>query len=148
MWLKRTLLLFGSIVALLLLGAVGYWQYTVWVVNPRVERELLENPDGERAHRVMLLTLPSLRRIPVNYIVESGDEGTYAFAAADGTWWQELTGGPHEVSVLIRGAHRTGRARAVRDDPEYTAQIFSRLRPDALEGFGTLIEIELVEHRE
>ena len=30
---------------------------------------------------------------------------------------------------------------AITDDPEYTKDIFSRLRPTALPGFGTLVEI-------
>ena len=32
--------------------------YMVQVVNPRVVRELTQHPDGERAQKVMLLTLP------------------------------------------------------------------------------------------
>ena len=68
------------LVALPGVGAVGYWQYVVWIGNPRVARELTENPDGERAQKVMLLTLPSGREIPVNYLVQEG----YVYAAADG----------------------------------------------------------------
>lgn len=126
------------LLALPVVGAAGYWQYVVWIGNPRVERELIENPDGERAARVMLLTLPSGRRIPVNYLRQEG----YVYAAADGTWWEELVGGK-PVMLVVRGEKLTGSARAVQDDPDYTKRIFAELRPNAIEGFGTLIEIQL-----
>ena len=45
---------------------LGSSLYFARVANPRVERELIGDPDGERAQKVMLLTLPSGRRIPVN----------------------------------------------------------------------------------
>ena len=44
-------------VALLVGGAFAY----SWWTNPRVIRELREDPEGERAQKVMLLTLPSGR---------------------------------------------------------------------------------------
>jgi hypothetical protein len=129
--------------AVLVLGILiaSYAFYTIQVVNPRVERELIEDPDGERARRVMLLTLPSDRRIPVNYLRE--DERVYA--AADGNWWKELVGPPVAVTLLIRGETLQGIARVVIDEPVYTKEIFERLRPNAIEGFGTLIEIVLSE---
>ncbi len=107
--------------------------------NPRVERELVEEPNGARARKVMLLTLPSGRRIPVNYLREDGR----IYAGADGRWWRELVDGPVPVQVLVRGERLEGRARAVLDDPAYRKQIFARLRPTALPGFGTLVEIRL-----
>ena len=58
----------------------GYWLYTEQIANPRVVRELIEQPDGERARKAMLLTLPSGRRIPVNYLREEGK----VYAGADG----------------------------------------------------------------
>ena len=102
-------------------------------------RELVENPDGDRARTVMLLELPSGREIPVNYL----REGDRVYAAADGRWWRELDGEGFTVTVLVRGERLHGRARAVRDDPEYTKRIFAKLRPNAVEGFGRLIEIQL-----
>lgn len=109
------------------------------LVNPGVIEELEREPDGERARKVMLLTLPSGRRIPVNYL----REGDRLYAAADGRWWRELDGAPRRVEALVRGERLVGRGRAVRDDPEHVRDVFSRLRPSALPGFGTLVEIEL-----
>ncbi len=118
---------------------IGIWTYFEYVANPRVARALIEDPNGERARKVMLLELPSGRRIPVNYLRESNQ----VYAAADGRWWRELGGEGFAVSLVVRGEELTGRARAVRDDPEYTQRIFARLRPNAIKGFGTLIEIRL-----
>ena len=118
---------------------IGIWTYFEYIANPRVARTLIEDPNGERARKVMLLELPSGRRVPVNYLRESNQ----VYAAADGRWWRELDGEGFAVSLVVRGEELTGRARAVRDDPEYTQRIFARLRPNAIKGFGTLIEIRL-----
>jgi len=118
---------------------LGFWLYTEQIANPRIARELVEQPDGERARKVMLVTLPSGRSIPVNYL----REGDRIYAGADGTWWKELAGQGGRVSVVVRGETLSGLARAVRDDPVHTKQVFARLRPNAIEGFGTLVEIEL-----
>ena len=126
-------------VAILFLGVAGYLVYAIQIGNPRVERELIEHPDGERARRAMLLTLPSGRRLPVNYL----REGNLVFAGADGTWWKELVGDGFPVTLLVRGSTLRGTARAVLDDPGYTRDVFTRLRPNALKGFGTLVEVQL-----
>jgi len=120
-------------------AAISYWQYMERLANPRIAQELRSEPDGERARRVMLLELPSGRRIPVNYLRENN----IVYAAADGRWWSELAEGSHPVEALVRGEVLQGAARAILDDPEKTRDIFLRLRPDALEGFGVLIEIML-----
>jgi hypothetical protein len=125
-------------VVLMLLLSVAFFYYER-IENPRVTEALQQDPDGERAGIVMLLTLPSGRSLPVNYLREGG----LVFAAADGRWWHEFDGGAAPVSVWIRGEALQGSARAVRDDPEYVADVFSRLRPNAIKGFGTLIEIRL-----
>ena len=125
--------------ALLASLVFGYYLYTENIINPRVVRELTEHPDGERAKRAMLLTLPSGRRIPVNYL----REGPVVYAGADGSWWKELVGEGFSVTLLVRGETLRGTARAVLDDPEYTQDVFKRLRPNAIEGFGTLIEVKL-----
>lgn len=131
-----------AVVGLLLVGALAV--PTIMLVydrfvNPRVERELREAPDGERARKVMLITLPSGRRLPVNYL----REGDRIYAGADGRWWKELEGGFSPVVTFVRGETLEGRGRAVLDDAAYTKDVFSRLRPDALPGFGTLVEILL-----
>ena len=68
----------------LVVVAVAVPLYFNFVANPRVTRELLEHPDGERARKVMLITLPGGRRIPVNYL----REGDMVWAGADGPWWR------------------------------------------------------------
>ena len=107
--------------------------------NARVVRELHENPDGARAEKVMLLTLPSGKSLPVNYLRE--DDTVYA--AADFPWWRELKDGGGRGSVWIRGESSAGRVRAVLDDPELRDSVFERLRPTAPRWAGTLIVIEL-----
>ena len=49
----------------------------------------------------------------------------------DGRWWREFVGAGQPVSMYIRGETLTGHAVAKLDDPAYTADIFSRLRPTA-----------------
>ena len=107
--------------------------------NPGVEEEIRSDPSGERAQKVMILTLPSGRRIPVNFLREDGR----VYAGADGWWWKELRDGPHEVTVFVQGEELTGRARAITDQPDYRKDVFTRLRPTALPGFGTLVEVLL-----
>jgi hypothetical protein len=109
------------------------------VRNPQVVQELRQDPTGERADKVMLLRLPSGRELPVNYL----REGDRIYAGADGRWWKELEMGDAVVRVWVRGEEFEARGRAVLDDPAYTKDVFSRLRPTALPGFGTLIEIRL-----
>ena len=110
-----------------------------WWTNPQVIRELRENPEGKRAQKVMLLTLPSGKAIPVNYL----RDGDTVYAAADFPWWRELRDGSGRGSVLIRGETLTGRIRAVEDDPELRKSVFARLRPTAPLWAGTLVEIQL-----
>ena len=94
-----------ALVALL----VGSACVSSWLMNPRVVRELREEPDGERAKRVMLLSLPSGKEIPVNYI----RDGDTVYAAADFPWWRELREGGR-VSVLVRGETLSTRFRVRR----------------------------------
>jgi hypothetical protein len=131
-WLGMVLVV---VVALLVGGAFAY----SWWTNPRVIRELREDPQGERAQKVMLLTLPSGKAIPVNYL----REGDTVYAAADFPWWREVRGKGGRGSVLIRGETLHGRIRAVKDDPELRESVFARLRPSAPHWMGTLVVIEL-----
>jgi len=122
-------------VVLLVGGAFVY----SWWTNPRVIRELREDPQGERAREVMLLTLPSGKALPVNYL----RDGDTVYAAADFPWWRELRGEGGRASVLIRGETLHGQIRAVENDPELRSSVFARLRPTAPSWLGTLVVIEL-----
>jgi hypothetical protein len=132
----------GIAVALALL-VLGGWFYWSQIRNPAVMQELIDDPNGERAGIVMVLNLPSGRSLPVNY----WRDGDFVYAAADGRWGAELMGDPAPVTVVVRGETLQGSGRAVLDDPEYTKRVFASLRPDAVEGFGTLIEIRVGESR-
>jgi heat shock protein HslJ len=131
----------GIALAVVVVLIVGNSCVYSWWTNPRVIRELREDPQGERAQKVMLLTLPSGKAIPVNYVRDGGN----VYAAADFPWWRELgeEGGPG--SVLIRGEELHGHVRAVTDDPELRDSVFDRLRPSAPRFLGTLIVVKLDE---
>ena len=128
-----------GVVALLLVAMPLVFLVNARVSNPRVERELVEDPGGERARKVMLLTLPSGRTIPVNFLRED----CRVYAGADGWWWKELREGSRDVTIFVQGETLEGRARAVLDAPAYEKDVFSRLRPKAIPGTGTLVEILL-----
>lgn len=113
--------------------------YSVWFANPRVVRELREKPDGERAHKVMILTLPSGKSLPVNYL----RDGDTVYCAADFPWWRELKDDPGPGSVFIRGETLRGQVHVVLDDPERRAEVFARLRPSAPSFTGTLVVIDI-----
>lgn len=129
----------GIALVVVLALVVGNACVYAWWINPRVIRELQEKPRGERAGKVMVLTLPSGKAIPVNYL----REGDTVYAAADFPWWRELRGGGGRGSVLIRGETLHGQVRAVEDDPELRESVFSRLRPSAPRWTGTLIVVQL-----
>ena len=102
----------------------GYLYYSKAVINPRVVKEITSNPEGERAGIVGLFTLPSGRKVPANYL----REGNKVFFGVDGRWWRELTGSEKQLSVLLRGESLKGTARVVLNDPDYTRDVFARLR--------------------
>lgn len=118
---------------------VGGFAVSSVVMNPRVVDEIRREPDGERARKVMLLTLPSGKAIPVNYL----RDGDTVYAAADFPWWREVRGDGGRGSVLVRGETLEGHVRAVEDDPELRRSVFERLRPTAPGFTGTLIVVEL-----
>ncbi|MBH79181.1 MAG: hypothetical protein CMQ49_01560 [Gammaproteobacteria bacterium] len=133
----------GVLIALLVFVA-GYILYLRLVTNPAVIDELRANPQGARSERVMLLTLPGGKELPVNYLREQD----LVYVGIDGLWWRQFRAGAQPVRLLIKGEDLTGRARAVLDDPAYTEDVFSRLRPTAptwLPGRmrGVLLEIVL-----
>lgn len=129
--------------ALIVLVGV-YVFYVLTIANPRVAAELRNAPAGERAGKVMLLTLPSGKTLPVNYL----REGDVVYAGADGPWWREIRGDGASVTLLVMGETLQGRATAVEDDPTRTHDVFSRLRPSAPSWLpdwanGVLVQIEL-----
>lgn len=128
-----------GIVALVVIAVPAAFFYYEQVANPRAVAEMMADPTGERAQRVMLLTLPSGRQLPVNYLAEDNR----VYAGADGRWWKKIADGTSDVKVWVLGETKNGRARVVEDDARYTKDTFSRLRPDALPGTGRLIEILL-----
>lgn len=136
--MKILYIVLGLIALLALVVPAGHLYYEK-VVNPKAAQALRDDPKGERAQQVMLLTLPSGRQLPVNYLREDGR----VYAGADGRWWKELAGDSFDVEVFVMGDTLPGRARVVEDDPDYRADVFSRLRPTALPGTGRLIEILL-----
>ena len=130
----------GGLLTLLVSGLVVMFTYANLVANPRVAEGLRADPNGEMAQRVMLLTLPSGRELPVNYL----QRDDLVFAGADGGWWRELDGeGWQEVEVYLRGEKLSGRARAERENEELREDVFSELRPAVPLIFGVLIVITL-----
>jgi hypothetical protein len=89
--------------------------------------ELRQQPNGARAERVMVLTLPDGTEVPVNYLREDGR----VFAGSDGRWWQAFQGDGAPVTLLIKGETLTGYATVELDDQATINDIFSRLRPAA-----------------
>ena len=136
-------ILLGIFLALAVL-VVGYLGYLRFIGNANVMAELKSGDGGERARKVMIITLPDATELPVNYLREQDK----VFVGVDGLWWREFREGPTPVTMLIRGERLTGQALAILDDPDYTADVFSRLRPTAptwLPGRmkGVLVEIAL-----
>lgn len=123
----RKLKILAIVIVVLASLVCGYFYYSMAVINPSVVKEIISNPDGERAGIVGLFTLPSGRKLPANYL----REGNKVFVGVDGRWWRELTGSENQISMLIRGEVLKGTARVVLNDPTYTSDVFARLRPKA-----------------
>ncbi len=120
-WLSWLLLVLG----ILAIVVVGYGFYQIQVANPNVAEELVRNPQGPRAQKVMMLTFPDGKSIPVNYL-RVGDQ---VYVGADGPWWRSFRGQGAPVTLMIKGETLTGQAVVVLEDPAYTKDVFSRLRP-------------------
>ena len=109
-------------------------------------KELRDNPGGERAELVMLLIFQDGRELPVNYLREDDQ----VFVGADGRWWRAFRDGNVPVTVFIKGQEYAARARTVMNDPEYTREVFERLRPnvpkwlpDWLDAYLIVIDLEV-----
>ena len=85
-WVLISVVVVVGVAVLFYLGGLAYYSL---VVNDRVTKELTENPDGERANIVMLMTFPDGQRLPMNYL----REGNQVFAGADGRWWRKFREG-------------------------------------------------------
>ncbi len=134
----------GILLVLALL--IGYRVATIDATNARVAEDIRANPTGERALRTMLLTLADGRMYPVNYL----REGDVVYMGIDGRWWREFVGDGQRVEMLIQGESFAGHAVTLLDQPEYTADVFSRLRPTAPAWLprwlnGKLVVITLVD---
>jgi len=127
----------------LVLGLVAFGAYRGAAGNAKVALELREDPQGARAAKTMLITFGE-RTLPVNYLRESG----VVYMGIDGRWWREFADSPQPVELFIQGERYFGQARAKLDDPKFTEDIFSRLRPTVPEWLpdwlnGKLVIIEL-----
>jgi hypothetical protein len=125
--------------------AASYAAFLLFM-NPMIVNEIKNKPTSEIAGEALALSFSSGKEIPVNYL----REGNQVFVGADGPWWREFKNGPTPVKLVIKGVKLTGSATVVLDDPEYTHEIFARLRPttpgwlpDWLK--GKLIVIKLVD---
>ena len=119
---KRLLVICLTVVVVAIVSTV---LYSAKVMNPRVIEELTADPNGERAKKVMLLTFPDDKTLPVNYL----HEGDHVYAGADFGWWKSFQGDGAPVTLLIKGETLHGHATVILDDPTFTETIFSRLRP-------------------
>ncbi len=137
---KWVSIVIGSLVLLYLAMKL----YFMLVVNPRVVEELKNNPEGDRAGIVMLLSMAPNEIIPVNYLLESDT----VFVGSDGLWWRDFREPGMPVTMLIRGRTVNGHGIAVLDDQAYVDDVFSRLRPTVPEWLpdwlnGKLVKITL-----
>lgn len=122
----------------------AYIAFMLLVMNPMVLTEIKTKPTSEMAGEALVLKFASGKEIPVNYL----KEGNKVFVGADGPWWREFKDGPTPVSIIIKSESFNGLAVVVQDDPEYTEEVFLRLRPTAPEWLpdwlqGKLVVIEL-----
>lgn len=114
------------VVAILIITTlVGSVFYSTQIMNPRVIHELINEPGGERAKKVMLLTFPDKKILPVNYLREDNR----VYAGADFGWWKSFRGAGARVTLLVQGETLHGNAKVVLDDPAFKETIFARLRP-------------------
>ena len=132
------------VVALIVL-MIGYRLYIEYRGDPNVMADIRTNPQGERAARAMIVTLPDGREYPVNYLREDN----LVFMGIDGRWWRDLVAGP-EIKMEIQGETLVGTTRVVLDDQAYVDDVFARLRPTAPEWLpdwlnGKLVVITLNE---
>ena len=132
---KLSFLVILPVVVLLITAGV----YFSTGYNARVVRELENNPTGERAAQVMLITFPDGRRTPVNYL----REGDTVYAGSDFAWWKKIASDGSRLKLLIKGEEVHGLA-TVSDDMDYTYHVFKRLRPNAPTWASKLVGARLI----
>ena len=110
------------LIVVLIVGGTQLWMIST--TNPKVIAELRQNPSGQRAKSVMVLTFNHGKVLPVNYL----REGERVFVGADGPGWRRFRE-PTAVALEIRGQRLRGVGRVVLDDADYTREVFKRLRP-------------------
>ena len=147
--LKKSFGIAAIVLVLVLVGTPFYYHY---IVNPNVIVELEVDPESELALKVMSLTLPDGKKIPVNYL----RDGAVVYVGADGRWWRNFSSveenGGDNVELRIQGSTFKGRAVAITDNMEYRDEVFTRLRPNAPTWLpewmkGVLVKITLAEAR-
>ena len=141
--MKRRIIFTVSTVIVLLALSLGYRQLAT--TNDRVAAEILQQPQGQRAARTLLLTLQDGRRFPVNYLWEDGR----IYLGIDGLWWRAFVDAGQTVELYVRGQGLQGHARVILNDAARVADVFSRLRPTAPAWLpawlnGKLVEINLL----
>ena len=139
--LQGILLSTVGLVLLMFLISFCLGTYYNLVANPKISEELRALPKGERALKVMLLTLPNGREIPVNYL----QEGDTVFVGSDGLWWRLFKDSSFKVSMLIKGKQLSGSATLIEEEPEYVRSVFSRLRPDVPKWLPDALNAHLIE---
>ena len=136
----RLLKWFALLVVGLIIVGVGYRMMTLGDRNAAVAEDIRNQPDGDRARRAMLLWLDDGTMYPVNYLKED----PYVYMGIDGLWWREFTDEGAPVRMLIRGREYMGHAKVVLDDPVFTEDVFSRLRPTVPEWLPDWLNGKLV----
>ena len=129
----NTLKILGLVSLGLLLAAIVYVALNRGQMNQAVMDEMYLAPQGARAAKTMILTLPDGSVYPVNYLVETAGSGQQAFdrvyVGIDGWWWREFLDQGSPVEMWIQGQIYRGHGRVVLDDPAHVDAVFSRLRP-------------------
>ncbi|MEM7077061.1 MAG: hypothetical protein AAF513_00405 [Pseudomonadota bacterium] len=113
--------------------------------NRGVIDELKSQPDGDRAARLLLLTLPDQREIPLRFVKV---DPRLFYVGAGGRWWRQVCDGVR-LGVLIEGNPGVAAVRCV-DDARLKRRIFAQLRSPLVAwlprwaGGGVLVELRLI----
>lgn len=112
-------------------------------LNRSVIDELTSSPQGDRAQRLLLLTLSDGREIPLRYLQLQQD----VYVGAGGRWWRQFQT-PVQTHMLLRGQRVLVTASAVLDDAALHRRVFGELRNPWLArlprwlGGGVLVQLK------